>query len=164
MIMIRWIYKFIGLFETHASPQGIALGFSFGVLLALSPFSTLQFWCFLFLFFLVKASLASCLGSFAILSFFNLFTGPVFSKIGLSLLVPEPFLRFWTFMYNAPVIPYTEFYNPEVLGQLIVALAGSIPVYIVSFKLVSLLEPTIYHWWRTTKLYTLYRGYKPYAR
>ena len=164
MILIRWTYKFLGLFENYSTAQGLALGVSLGMILAMCPINTLQFWIFSTGIFLLQLNLATLLGSYLLVSIFNLFGGHLFTKFGLALLVPQSLVKVWSFFYNIPLIPFTEFYNPNVIGKLVFCISAALPVYLVSYKLVTAIEPFMYHWWRTTKLYAIYRGYKPYAR
>jgi uncharacterized protein (TIGR03546 family) len=163
MFMIRWIYRLLSVFETHGTPQGISFGVCVGMLLALAPTNTLHFWIFFSLVFLLQINLTALFFSWFLFLIPSFVAAPLFKKLGLSLLISKPLFSLWAFLYDLPVFPYTEFYNPEVLGKLIFALLGVGPFFILALKTTLWLEPIVYHWWRTTKLYTLYRGYKPYA-
>lgn len=163
MFMTRWLYRLLSFFESHGTPQGTSLGICCGLLLALAPINTLQFWVFISFIFLLQLNLTALLFSWGLFLIPSTLATPLFKKLGLSLLISKPLFSLWAFLYDLPVLPYTDFYNPEVLGKLTFALFGVIPIFVFSFKATIWLEPIVYHWWRTTKLYTLYRGYKPYA-
>ena len=164
MHLTRLLYKILDLFQSHSTHQGISLGVCVGMLLALSPISSLQFWLFLTLLFLLKLNLASTLFSslsFALLGYLGT---PLFFSLGDTFLTKPALLGFWSALYESPLIPFTSFYNPEILGKLLVTLTLAVPLFFISMKLCKMLDVVVYHWWRTTKLYTLYRSYKPYAR
>ncbi|MFM8313901.1 MAG: TIGR03546 family protein [Deltaproteobacteria bacterium] len=164
MLLIRLLYRFIALFETHATPQGLAFGVCLGMLMGLSPSYTLQFWIALSLVFLIQLNLASLCSSCAVFSLINYLGGSLFKKMGISLLTPPVALKFWSAYFEAPILPFTDFNNPQILGSFLFGLLALVPIFMASVKITQRLEPTIYHWWRTTKAYNLYRGYKPYAR
>lgn len=164
MFITRFIYRILAVFEVHATHQNISLGVCAGLLMGFSAPSTLQFWLFVSLFFLIRLNLASTLFSYGAFSLINYLGNPIFLSFGNSLLSRGGLLKFWSYLYEVPVIPFTNFYIPDVLGKLFIALISVGPLYFVSLKLAKILDPILYHWWRTTKLYTLYRAYKPYAR
>jgi uncharacterized protein (TIGR03546 family) len=164
MFITRFIYRILAVFEAHATHQNISLGVCAGMLMGFSSPSTLHFWFFLSLLFLIRLNLASALISYGAFSLINYLANSVFFSFGNSLLTRAGLLRMWSSLYEMPVIPFTNFYVPEVLGKFCITLITVGPLYFVSMKLAKILDPILYHWWRTTKLYTLYRSYKPYAR
>ncbi len=163
MFLIRLIYRFLSLFQSHRSTQGVSFGLCFGFLLALSPPSTIQFWLLLSLFFLIKMNLLYTLFSVGVCSIGAYLGSPLFTTIGEYLLTRKTLLKFWSHLYEMPIVPFTDFYVPEVLGKMFLAFLLIVPLFIFSMKLVNFLTPLAYHWWRTTFLYNLYRSYKPYA-
>lgn len=163
MILIRLIYRILSLFQSHHTTQGVSFGLCLGFLLALSPPSTIQFWLLLALFFLIKMNLLYTLFSIAFYSLAAYLASPVFATVGEYLLTRKTLLKFWSHLYEMPLVPFTDFYVPEVLGKMFLGLILILPLFIFSMKLVNFLTPLAYHWWRTTFLYNLYRSYKPYA-
>ncbi len=163
MLIIKLIYKILSFFQSHATHQGLAFGICTGMFLGLSPINTLHFWLFLILLFLLKLNLATTLFSWGSFELIGYLGKNAFFVIGDYLLNRRPLIEFWNFLYELPLFPYSNFYVPQVLGKFFCSLTAVIPLYIMSIKLITVLDPIIYHWWRTTKLYTFYRGYKPYA-
>jgi len=164
MILTRLLYRILAVFEAHATHQNISLGVCLGLLLGFSSPSTLHFWMFVGLVFLIRLNLAAALFSYGVFSLINYLGNSAFLNVGTSLLTRQRLLGLWGSLYEMPIVPFTNFYSPEVLGKLCIALISVGPIYIISMKAAKILEPILYHWWRTTKLYTLYRSYKPYAR
>ena len=164
MFLIRLIYKFFALFQTHATHQGLALGVCAGMMLGLSPIQSLHFWFFISLCFLIRINLACTLTSWVVFAFIAATGKAAFFVIGDYLLNKKSLISVWNGLYELPLIPYTNFYVPQVLGQMVFLTLMCFPIYVCSRKAIQIIEPTIYHWWRTTKLYMIYRGYKPYAR
>lgn len=164
MLFIRLFYRFIALFQSHATHQGLALGICAGMLYGLSPINSIHFWIFVALFFLIKINLASTLLSTAFFSLVSYLGKPAFFIVGDFLFNKKSLIGLWNWLYELPIFPYSNFYVPQVLGKLLVSAILVFPLYLASLKLIKILEPMTYHWWRTTKLYMLYRGYKPYAR
>lgn len=164
MIIIKFIYRFLSYFQSHSTHQGLALGISLGMLLGLNPTNSLQFWLFLTFIFLLKLNLSSTLASSLIFWLIRYIGKNAFFVIGDFLLNKKSLLAFWGYLYQWPILPFTNFYIPDYLGEMMVSGFLCIPLYWFSLRLITVMEPFLYHWWRTTKLYMIYRGYKPYAR
>jgi len=164
MIIIKLIYRFLSYFQSHSTHQGLALGIAVGMLLGLNPINSVQFWIFLTFIFLLKLNLSTTLASSLIFWLIRYLGKNAFFVLGEFLLNKKSLLAFWSYFYHLPILPFTNFYIPDYLGEIIVSLFLFIPLHLFSLKLIKVLEPFLYHWWRTTKLYMIYRGYKPYAR
>ncbi|NBY19570.1 DUF2062 domain-containing protein [bacterium] len=164
MFAIRLLYRFIALFQTHANHHGISLGICAGMALGLSPQNSLHFWLLIALCFLIRLNLAATLISWGMFWLVAMLGKPAFFVVGDFLLNKKSLISLWNWLYELPFFPYTNFYVPNILGQMFFTTLIWLPLHIFSHKAARYLEPAVYHWWRTTKLYMLYRGYKPYAR
>jgi uncharacterized protein (TIGR03546 family) len=164
MIITRVIFRVIGWFEKYSSHQELSLGICLGMLLGLSSINSLQFWLGLALFFVIRANLTSLILSQFLFALVGYLGSPLFNYLGDYFLTRRALFSFWARLYESPIIPFTNFYNSYVLGRLMISVFLFVPLYAISKLLINLLEPVVYHWWRTTKLYILYRTYKPYAR
>ncbi len=131
MFVIQFISKLIKILRSAASPPQIAGGFILGMVLGLLPslINPISILIILILI-LVDVNLATAIFSFAIFSGIAYLADPLFHSLGYLVLVDAGWLRgFWTTLYNAPVIPFTNFYNTIVMGSLLIALLLLFPVY-----------------------------------
>ncbi len=139
MIWLKIVSKFIKAFRSGESPGKIAAGFSFGFLIGLMPFWTLQGVILFVLLILLYINLAA--GTLAILlaSLFAYLLDPIFHNLGFYILTGIPALRgLWESLYNIPFGPLTRFNNTVVMGSFVGGLVLVFPVFFGMKKLVVL--------------------------
>jgi len=151
MFWLKIISKFIKVLRAGETPRQIAAGFSFGFLIGLMPFWTLQGIVLFFLLFLFNINLAA--GTLAILlcSIFAYLLDPLFHHLGYLVLAQVPSLfGLWENLYNLPIAPLTRFNNTVVMGSLLTGLILVFPVFLGMKKFViayrSGLEARIKKW------------------
>ena len=151
MIWLNVVSKFISAFRSGESPGQIGAGFSFGFLIGLMPFWTLQGVVLFILLILLKVNMAA--GTLAILlsSLFAFMLDPIFHDIGYYILTGIPGLQgLWETLYNSPLGPLTRFNNTVVIGSFLAGLVLVLPVFFGMKKLVVIyrekLEERIKKW------------------
>ena len=82
-----------------------------------------------------EASMASGTLAAAIFSAVAAFADPLLHPVGLFLLSRSALRPLWTWLYNLPVVPWTEFNNTVVLGALVVSAVLAYPLYRVMLPL-----------------------------
>jgi uncharacterized protein (TIGR03546 family) len=129
MFWIKALKNLLAVLQSSDSPFQIAFGVSLGAWLGLSPMGTPQ----AILLFLILMGTKSNLGAASLATV--LFAGigflldPLANQLGYWLLAGTPALTsFWTQAYNAPIVPFTRFYNTVVLGNGLLGLLLFVPL------------------------------------
>ena len=99
------------------------------MLLGLVPKSNLTAQLLLILVMALKINVPVALACAAVVSLINVFTDSFANPIGLWLLTNLSLKPFWTYLYNTPVVPWTNFNNTLVLGNLVLGILLFIPCY-----------------------------------
>jgi uncharacterized protein (TIGR03546 family) len=95
---------------------------------------------------------------------------PLFHAIGLGLLEAPSLRGLWTTMFNAPLVPYTNFNNTIVLGSVVGWLALAVPIFFAARWGVARYRATIgqrvqqskfYKAVTASKAYNFYRLFRP---
>lgn len=137
MIWFKIISKFIKAFRSGESPGKIAAGFSFGFLIGLMPFWTLQGIVLFILLILLNINLAAGTVAILLASLFAYLLDPIFLDIGYFVLTGIPALQgLWVSLYNIPLGPLTRFNNTLVMGTFLSGLVLVFPVFFGMKKLV----------------------------
>lgn len=126
MFLLKTLKSVIVMFQTDISPNQIAWGFALGAILGLVPnmFMKLVLFIVIMLFKVnISAALIGCT-LYAIVSYplDFLFDVVGFWVLNISFLNP-----FYTWLYNVPVVPFTNFNNTIVMGSLVVGLILLVP-------------------------------------
>ncbi|GAB4377679.1 MAG: hypothetical protein Kow0042_25790 [Calditrichia bacterium] len=168
MLPIQLITKLIKILRSAASPSQIAWGFVLGMIIGFSPsfLNPINF-LVIFLLIILNINLTSAIFGYAIFRAAAYFLDPIFHSLGFFLLVEaQPLKKLWVWMYNAPLLPYTRFYNTVVLGSLISSLLLIFPLFFVIKKSVTFYrekyEPRVQNWkWvKIIKATPLYKWYE----
>ncbi len=168
MFFIQYFAKLIKIIRSAASPSQIAGGFILGMMIGLSPsLVNLTNLILILLLIILNVNLATALFSFAIFSGIAYLIDPLSHSLGYFLLVDMQSLRgLWVSFYNAPILPYTFFYNTVVLGSFLIALILLLPSYFLVkqgvIKYREKYEPRVQNWkWmKLLKSSQIYRWYE----
>lgn len=138
--MIGWLLRpgrpLVKVLTAADSPEQIALGFAFGMLIGLVPKDNLIAGCLGVLLFSTRANLGAAALSGFLFTWVGVLADPISHRIGLGLLEWSPLRSTWTWLYNLPVLRWTAFNNTVVLGSLILGMAFFYPVF-------RLIEPAV---------------------
>jgi uncharacterized protein (TIGR03546 family) len=131
------IFKQINTFRNyfkvlHDAPiDELTLGFVMGMFIGLLPVSINSFIITLLLFFL-KTDKTMGLLSAALFGSLGVWIDPVAHWLGLKVLVDAQFLKpLWTVLYNMPLMPITGFNNTIVMGNTLIGVILTIPMFIL---------------------------------
>ncbi|MBI5200165.1 MAG: TIGR03546 family protein [Elusimicrobia bacterium] len=111
------------------SPKQLSAGFALGAAAGLVPKSSLFTHLLLVVLAASEANYASGFVALGLFSLLGLALDPVFHPIGASLLHAGALRGLWTFLYNLPIVPWTQFNNTVVLGAFVAGLALIFPLY-----------------------------------
>lgn len=134
--MIAWLaeqYRYLFLvLRSHDSPRQLALGFAFGVLLGLLPQGNLLAAGVVLVFFSLRLNLATGMITAFVVSYVAALGDPLAHRLGFVLLQAPALADIWTWLYNQPVVPWTQFNNTVVLGSFLLGLLAFYPAYRLS--------------------------------
>jgi len=170
MPLLQLLIKVVKILRSQGTPGQVAGGFAFGMCLGLIPWNTLHSFLVWLLVIILNVNFGATLLGLTIFSSIAYIFDPAFHSIGYWLLVDVEFLRgFWTSLYQAPVIPFTRFYNTVVMGSTFISLILFIPV-LISVKWIvknyrEKIDPHVQKLplvqaFKTTKVYEIYQKIK----
>lgn len=131
-LLMRYIAKLLKALASEASPGQIAGGIILGMIIGLTPLSSLHNLFIVVLILVLKVNIGMALLSFTIFSGIAYLADPLFHTFGTRLLKLDGLQNLWTTMYNMEWIALTEFYNTVVMGSLVTAVLLSIPAYFLA--------------------------------
>ena len=154
MFFIKIVRSILNILNTDASPQGIAFGAVLGIFMGLVPGIAAK--CGFFLLIMVfRVNISAAFASAAFFAAAGLLLDPVSDKIGYYVLNMEALLPFYTYLYNLPLVPFTNFYNTIVAGSFVFSIIFSVPAYFAAIKFAvyyrANIRPKVLKW-RITKL------------
>ncbi len=167
MFGLEILAKIFKILRSDDTPAQIAVGFSLGMILGLTPFFTLHNFLILLIVIIFKVNLGSVLFAFAIFSGLAYLLDPLFHSVGYFLLVDVSALHgLWTFLYQFPVVALSRYNNTVVLGSLVVSLILFLPIlfamkyFVVYYR--KHLDPKfqklkIVQFVKSTKFYSIYK-------
>lgn len=144
-MFIQWIAKIFVAINSNTRPREIALGISFAFLLGIMPFLlpamppiNLLWLLLFFIAFFIKLNQAMFGVFLALFKLLAPLLYPVTSWIGFQILTIPALEGFFTSLNNIPVIPFTYFNSPLVIGGLVVGSALFVPLVLLSSQLLRL--------------------------
>jgi uncharacterized protein (TIGR03546 family) len=141
--MIKAIARLIVALNGNVKKSQLAGGFAWGVLLGLVPAGNFFWIVLLVVSFFFRHNHSAKLLMMLLIKLLGPLLAPPVDLLGWAVLNFEPLLPFFTSLYNMPFVPFTHFNNTLVSGGLVGGLVLWLPVFFVSFGLVSLYRNTI---------------------
>ena len=167
--MIQPIISLIGMMHSETDPRQISLGFALGMVPGLTPLTSPHNLLVLLVILFFRVNIGAAMLSWAVFSILAFALDPLFHRFGLFLLTDVGALQgLWTALYNAPLVPYTNFNNSVLMGSLIFSLLAFYPVYwggqvmVVKYRetvMERLNRLKIVHVFRASSLYKWYSRY-----
>ena len=119
MFILKFLAKLVKILRSNASPGQIAGGFVLGMIIGLTPLSSLHNLLIIGLIIILNVNISMAIFAFAIFSGFAYLLDPLFHSFGYFLLVDIQFMQsFYTEMYNIPILALSHFNNTVVMGSL----------------------------------------------
>jgi uncharacterized protein (TIGR03546 family) len=173
VLVLKLIQSLFKALHSEGTPGQLAAGLALGSILGLTPLFNLHNAVVFALIMLLNVSFAGAMLGWALFVPVGFLLDPAFDWVGRTLLLESPALRpLWTALYNAPVLPLTNFNNTIVLGSLVFALVAWLPLFFASRWGVVRYRATVaervkrsalYRTVVASKLYNLYRLFRPEA-
>lgn len=161
MFWLNIISKFIKAMRAGETPTQIAAGFSFGFLIGLMPFWTLQGVLLFFLLFLFNINLAAGTLAMLLCSALAYLFDPLFHSFGFFMLTGIPALQAtWEAFYNLPAAPLSRFNNTVVMGSFVFGLVAVFPVFFGMKKFVVVYRAGVEERIKKWKIVQIFTGSK----
>lgn len=128
---LRWFIK--GIVKEN-SPSAIALAIAFGFVIGIIPKSNLTAQSIFILAMVIRTNTGFLILSILIFSFISPVIDPLTDRIGYFILTLPSLNKVFNWMYNTPVIAWSDFNNTVVMGGVVVGLILFLPVYYYSKK------------------------------
>jgi uncharacterized protein (TIGR03546 family) len=134
--MLKTISGLLQILNSNKAREEIALGVilgMFGGFLLTAPFN---FVIIFLLLLLINANTASFTFFLAIFKLLALAIDPVGNVIGGAVLKAPALTAFFKFMSGLPFVPLTKFNNTVIMGDLIIAVVMTVPVWFLTMKMI----------------------------
>jgi uncharacterized protein (TIGR03546 family) len=130
LLLLKLLRKFLKALVSSNTPAQIAMAFSLGAIMGLTPSNLFVSILVMSLLFIFNVNFSAGILSSGLFSLFAHKFYPLAHNIGSYLLIDKTNLHaFWTTLYNMPVLPFLNFNNTVMLGTLILALLAQVPLY-----------------------------------
>jgi len=171
VLLLKLVQQLVKALNSEGTPGQVAAGIAFGSVLGLTPLLNLHNLLVFGIAMLLNVSFAGVMLGWALFVPVGFALDPLFDAVGTRLLFDTPALTaLWVRLYNAPVVPYSNFNNTVVLGSFVSWIVLSIPIYVaarwgVARYRASLLErlqrTRLFQAVKASKLYNLYQLFQP---
>lgn len=129
MFFIDILARLFSILSSAATPKQIGGGFALGMVAGLNPSFPITIFVII-LILLFNVNLTAALFSIAFFGLFAFVIDPVFHNLGFFALAQiQPLQPVWTWLYNLPFVPLTNFNNTVVMGALVLSVLFLFPVY-----------------------------------
>ncbi len=137
MPVLQLIAKIIKILRSQGTPGQVSAGFAFGMCLGLIPWNTLHSFLIWIIVIILNVNFGAVFLGIALFGSVAYIFDPFLHSLGYKILVEFDFLRpTWVSLYQAPVVPFTRFYNTVVMGSTVISILLFVPVYLSSKWLV----------------------------
>ncbi|HEY9515169.1 MAG TPA: TIGR03546 family protein [Gemmatimonadaceae bacterium] len=169
--ILKLLQSIVKALHSEGTPGQVAAGIALGAALGLTPIMNLHNLVILAAIALLNVSFGGGMLGWALFVPVGFILDPVFDRIGRTLLLDTPALTpLWTWLFNAPGWPYTNFNNTVVLGSVAGWLVLALPIYFAArFGVVRyratlgerVRHSRIYQVVVASRAYNVYRWFRP---
>ena len=132
MLFLKLIQQLVKALNSDGTPGQVAAGIALGAVFGLTPLLNLHnlvlFGCALIL----NVSMPGVFLGWALCVPVGFALDPLFDAVGSRLLLAPGLRGLWTALYNAPVVPFTNFNNTVVLGSFVVWVVAFLPLFFLA--------------------------------
>jgi len=132
VLFLKLIQQLVKALNSDGTPGQVAAGIALGAVFGLTPLLNLHnlvlFGCALIL----NVSMPGVFLGWALCVPVGFALDPLFDAVGSRLLLAPGLRGLWTALYNAPVVPFTNFNNTVVLGSFVVWVVAFLPIFFLA--------------------------------
>ena len=160
--MLRWIIRPVRLLieslRDEESPHLLALGLTLGMVAGLVPKDNLTATVLATLLLTVRLHLGAAAAAALIFTWVGMLADPLAHRLGLALLTWKPAEVILSRLFDLPFVPWTNLNNTVVLGNLLLGLLLSWPMYWASKRSIEQFGPLLVAYLAKYRLFHVIRG------
>lgn len=152
------VKTFIQLFKAlnaNQHPGQIALGFTLGMIMGLTPLFFPHTLVTLVLLVFLRVNFAAFVVAWGVFSALAYMLDPWFDQLGYVVLTLPGLVEFWTAAYNNAFWRWLAFNNTLVMGSLLIAYSFALPFFILSWWLIRVYRQRLLAWAQRFKIVQL---------
>ena len=132
MLFLKLIQQLVKALNSDGTPGQVAAGIALGAVFGLTPLMNLHNLVLFGLALILNVSMPGVFLGWTVFVPVGFALDPLFDAVGSRLLLAPGLQGLWTTLYNAPVVPFTNFNNTVVLGSFVVWLVAFVPLFFLA--------------------------------
>lgn len=167
-LILKQIFSLLKVLNSDTGENQIAAGIACGLILGFAPVFSLQTVLVIIMLFFFRIQAGAAFASAFFFGLVAFVLDPAFDAVGKIVLEMGALKGLFTTMYNAPIVPFTKFYNSIVMGSLVISF-GLFPImFFLTKKMVVKYRVTVVakfeqtKFWKAVKATSLYKWYAKY--
>jgi len=144
VLFLKLIQQLVKALNSDGTPGQVAAGIALGAVFGLTPLLNLHNLVLFGLAIVLNVSLPGVFLGWTLFVPIGFALDPLFDAVGSQLLLAPGLRGLWTALYNAPVVPFTNFNNTVVLGSFVCWVVLFLPVFFLARWAVAKYRERIY--------------------
>jgi uncharacterized protein (TIGR03546 family) len=161
--MLTILARILSAMNSDDSPGQLSLAVVLALIFGLTPLASLHNVLVLFLVCILRVNITLFLVAWGFFTTLAYVLDPMFDSVGRSVLSTESLVPLWTDWYNEPLMRITEFNNTITMGSLVCSLILSVPVFFLSFYIITQYREHLLKWIEKSKLVQVFKASKIYT-
>ena len=153
MLFLKLIQQLVKALNSDGTPGQVAGGIALGAVFGLTPLMNLHNLVLFGLALILNVSMPGVFLGWTVFVPVGFALDPLFDAVGSRLLLAPGLQGLWTTLYNAPVVPFTNFNNTVVLGSFVVWLVAFVPLFFLARWGVAKYRATLLERLRKTRIF-----------
>ncbi len=132
MLLLKLIQQLIKALNSDGTPGQVAAGIALGAVLGLTPLMNVHNLVLFGLALILNVSMPGVFLGWMVFVPVGFALDPLFNALGSWLLASAALRPLWTWMYNVPAMPFTNFNNTVVLGSFVFWVVAFVPLFFLA--------------------------------
>ncbi len=132
MLLLKLLQQLVKALNSEGTPGQVAAGMALGAVFGLTPLMNLHNLVLFGLALILNVSMPGVFLGWMVFVPVGFALDPLFNALGGWLLGLEALRPLWTWLYNVPAMPYSNFNNSVVLGSFVVWLLAFVPLFFLA--------------------------------
>ncbi len=132
MLLLKLIQQLIKALNSDGTPGQVAAGIALGAVLGLTPLMNVHNLVLFGLALILNVSMPGVFLGWMVFVPVGFALDPLFNALGAWLLASATLRPLWTWMYNVPAMPFTNFNNTVVLGSFVFWVVAFVPLFFLA--------------------------------
>jgi uncharacterized protein (TIGR03546 family) len=132
MLFLKLIQQLVKALNSDGTPGQVAAGIALGAVFGLTPLMNVHNLVLFGAALILNVSMPGVFLGWMVFVPVGFALDPLFNAIGNGLLGSAALRPLWTWMYNVPAMPLTNFNNSVVLGSLVFWVVAFVPLYFLA--------------------------------